>query len=659
MHYKRTIIVLIVSSLCLITAVNGQSKPEVKTSTNKKAIGNFYKAYDALTNSKEEKVILYAEAAVKEDSNFMEAYLMLAEAYLVQKDCEKANFYYQKAIAKDPGSSYRIYLSAAYSQMNCGNPDQAARYFEICFKRYPQNKTVPKEYQDSYELCLWRAEMMKNAVPIVLHDMGENINSPNSGEYFPTLTVDESRLIFTVLRPADKNTQCAGCTEEEDFYYSMKVNDVWQPRKKMEYPLNTSFDDGASCISPDGVYLVFTGCYRNDGFGKCDLYWSKRIGETWTKPRNFGESVNTGSWEANPTFAADGKTIFFSSNRPGGVGGKDIWKTTMLEEGVFSKPVNLGKPINTPADEIAPFFHPNGVTMYFSSAGHKGMGGEDLFYSTLNPDGSWSEPVNLGYPINTIGNEIGLIVNAMGDKAYIAINKKGEAGGMNMGMGMDLYWFEMPEALRPKPSVTYFKGRIFDNNDERPLAALFELVDLETKKVIVKSTSDPSTGEFLVCLPTNSRYALNVSKDRYLFHSENFEINGEYSKMQPYQKDVSLKRMEVGESVVMRNVFFETNSSDLKPESQVELDKLFVLLRQNSQMRVEISGHTDNVGSEEHNLTLSENRAKAVFNYLVSKGIREDRMRFSGYGYSVPLAPNDTEEGRALNRRTEFKIIGF
>jgi outer membrane protein OmpA-like peptidoglycan-associated protein len=325
----------------------------------------------------------------------------------------------------------------------------------------------------------------------------------------------------------------------------------------------------------------------------------------------------------------------------------------MIEEGVFSEPINLGKPINTPADEITPFCHPNGVTLYFASTGHRGMGGEDLFYSTLNTDGSWSEPVNLGYPINTIDNEIGLIVNAKGDKAFIASIKKEGFGKL------DLYWFEMPEALRPNPPVTYFKGRIFDNNDHHPLYAVFELIDLETKKVVVRSSSDLSTGEFLVCLPTNSRYALNVSKDKYLFHSENFEINGEYSKMQPYQKDVSMKRIELGESVVLKNVFFDTDKSDLKPESQVELDKLFILLQQNRQMQVEICGHTDNVGGEEHNLVLSENRAKAVFNYLVSKGIRADRMRYAGYGYSKPIAPNNTEEGRALNRRTEFTIIGF
>ena len=649
MQNKRGIVLFLAGTLFFGAGVNGQT---VKTSTNKKAISYFQKADKELRNRNFDKVIVYAEAAVKADTNFAEAYLMLAEGYLFQKDCKKSCYCYGKVIEKDPDCSYRIFLSVAYAEMDCGNPARAARYFETCFERYPQDKTVSKETQDTYELCLWREEMMKNPLPIALYNMGENVNS-SWGEYYPTLTADESRLIYTVLRPADKLTKCPGCKEEEDFYSSMKINEEWQPRKKMEQPLNTAYNEGASCISPDGKYLVFTSCERDDGFGRCDLYWSKRIGETWTNPRNFGEPVNTRYWESSPTFAADGRTIFFVSDRPGGMGGWDIWKTTMEEEGVFSEPVNLGTPVNTPLDELSPFFHPNGVTLYFSSTGHKGMGGEDLFYSTLNPDDTWNEPVNLGYPINTIANEMGLIVTAKGDKAFIATNQKGGFGGM------DLYWFEMPEALRPKPSVTYCKGQIFDGKDHTPLYAVFELIDLETQKTVVRSSSDPSTGEFLVCLPTNSRYALNVSKDGYLFHSENFEINGEHSRMQPYQKDVYLKRIEVGESVMLRNVFFDTDKSDLKPESQIELDKLQMLLQQNPQMRIEIAGHTDNTGSEKHNLALSEKRAKAVFNYLISKGIQEDRVQFAGYGYSNPIESNDTEEGRATNRRTEFSIIGF
>jgi outer membrane protein OmpA-like peptidoglycan-associated protein len=280
------------------------------------------------------------------------------------------------------------------------------------------------------------------------------------------------------------------------------------------------------------------------------------------------------------------------------------------------------------------------------------MGGKDIFYSTLQENGTWGDPVNMGYPINTHEDELSLIVNAKGDKAFFSSAKKGGFGKM------DLYWFDLPEVLRPLP-VTYFKGKIFDSKDKKPLEALFEVVDLKTNKIVVSSFSDPITGEFLVCIPTNSHYALNAVANHYLFHSENFEIEGEYSKITPYEKDIALKRIELGESIVLKNVFFDTDKSELKPESEVELNRLIKLMKQNPQMRIEIGGHTDNVGSKEHNATLSKNRAKAVFDYLVNKGIDPKRMTHTGYGLEKPVSTNDTPEGRALNRRTEFTIIGF
>jgi outer membrane protein OmpA-like peptidoglycan-associated protein len=369
-------------------------------------------------------------------------------------------------------------------------------------------------------------------------------------------------------------------------------------------------------------------------------------------PRNFGNPVSTRYWESQPTFSADGKTILFVSNRPGGEGSMDIWQTTMSEEGVFTDPVNIGPPVNTLKDETSPFLHPDGITLYFASTGHQGMGGEDIFYATLQQDGKWTQPVNMGYPINTIANEFNLIVNAKGDKAFFSSNKKGGFGKL------DLYWFELPQSLRPLP-VTYFKGKIVDNKDETPLEALFEVIDLKTNKVVITSSSDPVTGEFLVCIPTNSSYALNAVKEHYLFYSENFEIAGTYSEILPYEKDVALKRIELGESIILKNVFFDTDKADLKPASETELNRLTLLMQQNPRMKVEISGHTDNIGNKEHNATLSNNRARSVFDYLVHQGIAAERMTYKGYGFDKPVASNDTEEGRALNRRTEFTIIGF
>ena len=632
--------------------VNEGYTQTITSSTNKKAIKEFKKAYKKLNNRDFATAILYAKNAVKEDPDFMDAYIVIAECYSLLRDCDESCQYYKKAVELNKEIPAKVYLSAAYEFMGCGHPAQAATYFEVFFAKRPSDKT--SGVYSSYELCLWRAKMMRDSLFINPQNMGANINSAWS-EYLPTLTADESELIFTVRRPADKKTICPEgkvCTEEEDFYVSKKVNGEWTKRKPLGKPINTSHNEGAQCISPDGKYLIFTGCNREDGKGSCDLYWSKRVGEVWSKPKNFGEPVNTKHWESQPTFGADGKTILFVSSRPGGVGGTDIWQTTMIEEGVFSEPVNLGPPINTMKDEDSPFLHPDGVTLYFTSTGHRGMGGKDVFYSTLQEDETWGEPINMGYPINTHADEFNLIVNAKGDKAFFSSSKKGGFGKM------DLYWFELPDALRPIP-VTYAKGKIFDSKDEKSIEAVFELIDLKTNKTVVSSVSDPVTGEFLVCIPTNSRYAFNAAAPHYLFYSENFEIDGEYSKIKPYEKDIALKRIELGEKIVLNNVFFDTDESELKPESEAELNRLVILMQQNPQIKVEISGHTDNVGNKEHNAVLSKNRAKSVFDYLVNKGIDSDRMIYAGYGFDNPVTTNDTPEGRALNRRTEFKIIGF
>ena len=640
----------IILSLIFYLFTGNSYAQTISTSTNKKAIKEFRKAYKELSNRNFTEAIVFGKNAVKEDPSFVEAYLLVAESYSFLRNCEESCLYYKKIFEIDADISSKTYLSAGYEFMNCGNPKQAARYFEAYFAKQ-QNTEYRSGVHNSYELCLWRAKMMEDSLSISPKNMGGNINSSWS-EYLPTLTADESELIFTVRRPADSKTKCTNCNEEEDFYISTKVNGEWTKRRSLGRPINTSYNEGAQCISPDGKYLIFTACHREDGMGSCDLYWSKRIGDIWSKPRNFGKPVNTRSWESQPTFGADGKTILFTSNRSGGLGGMDIWKTTMIAEGEFTEPVNLGTPINTMKDEDSPFLHPDGITLYFTSTGHRGMGGKDIFYSNLQKDGTWSEPVNMGYPINTHRDELSLIVNAKGDKAFFSSDKKGNFGKM------DLYWFELPESLRPLP-VTYFKGKIYDSKDEKPLEALFEVIDLKTDKIVVTSVSDPITGEFLVCIPTNSSYALNAVKEHYLFYSENFEIGGKYSEILPYEKDISLKRIELGESIVLKNVFFDTDKSELKPESEAELSRLFLLMKQNPQMKVEISGHTDNVGNREHNATLSKNRAKAVFNYMVNKGIDSGRMTYAGYGFDKPISTNDTPEGRALNRRTEFTIIGF
>jgi outer membrane protein OmpA-like peptidoglycan-associated protein len=348
-------------------------------------------------------------------------------------------------------------------------------------------------------------------------------------------------------------------------------------------PVNTGYNEGAQCISPNGEYLFFTICNAELGYGSCDIYWAKREGDSWSEPKNCGSKVNTKYWESQPCMAADGKTIYFTSNRPGGEGGMDLWKTEMIAEGVFSEPKNLGNVINTPYDEISPFLHFDQQTLYFSSDGHLGMGGRDLFYSKLQSDKSWGKPVNLGYPINSYKDESGIFINAQGNVAYFASNRPGGFGGL------DIYCFELEESLRPEPVL-------FTVNN----------IDDEENSSIVEEVLDT---------------------------------------------------IKIGDTFVLPNIFFEFAQSNLLPDSYLELQRLLYYLHKNETVKIEISGHTDNQGSDTYNQKLSMERAKAVYHYLIANGIDFHRLSFKGYGKERPLAPNDTEENRAKNRRTEVLIL--
>ncbi len=341
--------------------------------------------------------------------------------------------------------------------------------------------------------------------------------------------------------------------------------------------------------------------------------------------------------------------MYFVSNREGGFGKKDIWMSNILTDGRWSKPINPGKNINSSGDEQSPFIHPDNKTLYFASDGKTGMGGFDLFKVSRNDDGSWSEPFNLGYPINTSSDEIGFIVNAKGDRAYFSSDRLSE-------MGRDIFEFELYKEARPNP-VSYIKGKVYDSENQKKLKAHFELISLESNKIVMQAESDQITGEFLVCIPTDNDYALNVSKEGYLFYSDNFELKGVHEITSPYLKDVALNPIKTGQKIILRNVFYETDSYELVDKSVAELTKLIDFLNHNPGLKIEISGHTDNVGTVDYNLGLSKNRAKSVYHYLTENGINPERLSYKGYGESQAISSNETIEGRADNRRTEIKIL--
>ncbi len=644
-------ILLILTFLFIHFSIDAQSKERELRTKSSKAKKQFEKAMEAINENKLEEAIVFLDAAISIDPKFLDAYIIKGDCYMNLGYCKEALVASYKAMEIDPDYYPALYYLTAMQEMQCEKYREAVAHYEAYLKHPKANFIKTKMVNEYLNRAYYAVKMMNNPVKYVPVNMGEQVND-TTDEYLPAITADESILVYTVRRPRDKFTACAKCTTEEDFYSSEKDSlGNWVLRSYMK-GVNSPYNEGAQCVSPDGKYLIFTICNREDGLGSCDLYWTKRIGSRWTTPRNLGRPVNSDAWESQPTFSSDGKTVFFVSNRVGGVGASDIWKTTMLNEGEFSRPENLGRVINTQGNEVSPFIHPDNKTLYFASDGHEGFGGKDLFIARLDSAGKWGAPSNIGYPINTPGDELNLVVNAAGDKGYLSSTKDGGFGGL------DLYWFELDDRLKPEV-VNYFKGFVYDENTKKPLEADVELIDLKTGITFVKTKSDPTTGNFLICLPTNHDYLLNVSHPQYLFYSDHFALRGVHDKLNPYVKDVPLKTFKIGETVVLNNVFFDTDKYVLKEESRIELDRLVELLKRNIRVRIEIGGHTDNQGSKEHNVTLSQNRAAAVRNYLIDHGIAKERLTSAGYGMSKPIAPNDSEEGRALNRRTEFKIIGF
>lgn len=585
--------------------------------------------------------------AVKIDPKFKEAYLLLGDLGADKKDLASAVANYKMAMEIDPKFFPRANYIIGNIEKKLGHFSEAEKYYRL-YLEHADDTANFAETAKNMERVRVADRLMKNPVPFVPVNLGPNVNT-DKAEYQPSVTADEQLIVFTRLVKTGSSPCASPDGHTEDFFYSNKSDKGWLPAQNMGRPLNTDCNEGAQALSPDGRYMFFTACHRQDGLGRCDIYWAKSEGKGWGIPENLGVPVNSKYWETQPSFSSDGRTLYFASNMPGGFGKSDLWKSELREDGTWTKPENLGPEINTPGDENSPFIHPDDQTLYFASDYHPGIGGIDLFYVRKDARGKFFRPVNLGYPINTLEDERSLSISTDGRTAYYA-SKNLEGYG-----DYDLYSFELYPEARPQ-EVTYMKGRVSDATTKKMLEAGFELIDLKTGEVVVKSTSDKVSGEFLVCIPANRDYALNVSKNGYLFHSENFSLREVKTVGEPFRKNVELTPIRVDVPVVLRNIFFETGSAELKSESRVELDKLVELLQKNPGMQIEISGHTDNVGGKEFNLKLSDNRAKSVSAYLVSKGIRAERLTTKGFGDSKPIDDNATEQGRANNRRTEFKV---
>jgi len=604
-------------------------------------------------------------------------------SYLYSETKSKAAKYISKAYRLNPSVDDQIDYHLGLAFQNTNEFKKAIESFEE-FKK--KKKNLAQIADKKIAECRIADSLSEYELNVVIQNLGTVVNT-SFNEYSPLISGDGNTLIFTSNRTDDEKERRTG-TNYEDIYITHKTSAGWESPKKISSNINQKYNDAAASLSPDGKTLFL---YYEEGAG--DIYTSVLENGEWSKPAPLSKNINTALfWETSASMSADGKKLYFASNRPGGVGELDIYVSEMTAKGDWGKAVNLGPAINTPENEDAPFIHPDGVTLYFSSDGHPTLGNSDIYVSE-NKGGKWQKPENIGWPINTWEYDGFFTISADKKTGYYSTLKEGGLGEADI---YSITFLQPKYKPKPKPVVvetipekppvqvvaaevapkntdfidpmvqksleakvvTVLKGKVIDENTAAPLGATISLVDNETKKVLTKITANPTTGDFELVIPHGGNYGVATEKAGYLFNSINFNLP-KFAEYQEIDTHIIMVRAEIGSKVILKNIFFDVGKSDLKPASLAEVEKIQALLVSNPDLRVQINGHTDNTGNAASNKGLSLKRASAVVDYLESHGVSAGRVAAKGYGSERPIVSNDDElGGREINRRTEIEIIG-
>ncbi|QJX45990.1 OmpA family protein [Hymenobacter taeanensis] len=650
----------------------GNDKEGLKAALKEVKAGNEWYEMDP---PRYEQALGHYLMAQKFNPNNAELNLRIGDSYLHSGFKPRALAYLQKAYQLNPDVDPRIhYLLGRGLHLNAKWQEAIAEYKRATPASGSKNTAAfTEDIQKKIRECENGQKLAAKPTRVFIDNAGPGVNSPYP-DYGPVITADESVILFTSRRDnstgGQRDPETGGFFE--DIYQSTRTGpSEWSAARNLGDPVNTEGHDATVGLSPDGQRMLM---YMEDNGG--DLHEADLRGAQWRKPQKLGSRINSRSHESSAAYTPDGRSLYFVTDKEGGLGSRDIYKIEIDGRGQAQ---NLGPVINTQYGEEGVFLHPDGKTMYFSSEGHNSMGGYDIFKSVYE-NGKWSAPENLGWPINTPDDDVFFVISASGRHGYYSSFRDDGLGSKDIYQITFLGPEKQPllsqedqllasrvqpvkETLLAPPvaiasaQVTILKGTVTDEKTKEPLEATLDVIDNSRNEVIASFRANAQSGRYLVSLPSGVNYGIVVRQEGYLFHSENFDLpaGATYSEV---VKDIALKKLDIGVKVVLNNIFFDFDKATLRAESTSELERLQKLLTETPALRLEISGHTDNVGNAAYNKDLSQRRAKAVVDYLVQKGITKDRLTFAGYGDTQPVAPNTTKGGRQLNRRTEFKVTG-